>query len=225
MLEATQVSDITMQTDINDCWNSIGTQGDSSCPELPKHARCLNCPTYSAAATAILDRFESDSDLISDWNPDNQANTQQQLSQSALVFRVGAEWLGLPPAAIIEVAEKNCIRSLPHQKNRAILGLTNIRGALVLCVSLAQMLNAKAEDESRGTSRMLVTTHLGQKLVFPVDEVFGICRFSDATLEAAPTTLAHSGTSYTQAIINWNTKKVGLLDCDLLFYALNRSLV
>lgn len=223
MHDASQPGRASMQADINNCWSSIGVRGDSSCPELSKHSRCLNCPTYSAAATAILDRFEANNTLIHEWNPDNQTNAQLQLSQSALIFRVGAEWLALPTAAILEVAEKNCIRSLPHQNNRAILGLTNIRGAPVLCVSLAQMLNAK--DENRGTSRLLVTMHLGQKLVFPVDEVFGIYRFSDAALAAAPTTLAHSNISYTQAILDWKSRKVGLLDCDLLFYALNRSLV
>ncbi|MFJ7567761.1 chemotaxis protein CheW [Herminiimonas sp. NPDC097707] len=225
MHDATQAMDNPIQADINNCWSSIGVRGDGSCPELQEHTRCLNCPTYSAAATAILDRFESGNELISEWNPVDQESVQQQLSQSALIFRVGSEWLAMPTGAIIEVAEKNCIRSLPHQNNRAILGLTNIRGALVLCVSLARMLNTKAADEVRGTSRLLVTTHLGQKLVFPVDEVFGIYRFSDAALESAPTTLAHSGTSYTQAILNWDRKKVGMLDCDLLFYALNRSLV
>ena len=53
----------TSQTAVNsaaamiaDCWNKIGVRGDGSCPELEKHIHCRNCPTYTAAASMLLDR-------------------------------------------------------------------------------------------------------------------------------------------------------------------------
>lgn len=223
MLDKAQAASTAIPIDVDDCWNRIGVRGDSSCPELQQHFRCLNCPTYAAAAVAMLDRVVADEDFIASWSTVRQSD-QKEKTQSALIFRVGVEWLALPPQAITEVAELNSIHSLPHQTNRAILGLTNIRGALVLCISLAHMLNAQSDDSVRNNPRLLVVTHQGQKLVFPVDEVFGIYRYNQAELQAAPTTLAHSSNSYTQALITWEKHKVGLLDCDLLFYTLNRSL-
>jgi chemotaxis-related protein WspD len=217
-----------MNTDTSDgivtCWKTIGVRGDSSCPELQTYSRCLNCPTYSSTAMSMLDRIAVDEDVIANWGVAARHHAYQEKTESALIFRVGVEWLALPPQVINEVAPQNTIHTLPHQTNRAILGLTNIRGALVLCVSLSHMLNADNDAQVQNSPRLLVVSHQGQKLVFPVDEVYGIHRYNLTELQDAPTTLAHANNSYTQALITWNKHKVGLLDCDLLCFALNRSL-
>lgn len=223
MHEPLPTADATMDIKIDDCWNRIGVRGDSTCPKLQDYFRCLNCPTYAAAASTLLDRPTAEGDLISDWGQSQRGLARSETAVSALIFRAGIEWLALPTDAIVEVAEQRTIHSLPHQANRAILGLSNIRGSLQLCVSLTQMLGAE-----RGTAaaiqRLLVVTHQGQTLVFPVDEVLGVQRFTQAELQAVPSTVAQSNTTYTQAMIVSKDKKIGLLDCGLLFYALNRSL-
>ncbi|MNJ87979.1 CheW-like domain protein [compost metagenome] len=223
MHEPLRTADASMDIKIDDCWNRIGVRGDSTCPKLQDYFRCLNCPTYAAAASTLLDRPTVESDLISDWSQSQRGLARSETAVSALIFRAGIEWLALPTDAIVEVAEQRTIHSLPHQTNRAILGLSNIRGSLQLCVSLTQMLGAE-----RGTAaaiqRLLVVTHQGQTLVFPVDEVLGVQRFTQAELQAVPSTVAQSNTTYTQAMIVSKDKKIGLLDCGLLFYALNRSL-
>lgn len=222
MLDAMSTVYTPAQTVLDDCWNRIGVRGNNTCPALQEHVRCLNCPTYAAAAVAMLDRKVADNDVISSWAATN--DTRQEKTQSALIFRVGSEWLALPPQVITEVAAKTTIHSLPHQANRAVLGLVNIRGALVLCVSLARMLQTENSDQIQNSPRLLVVTHQSQKLVFPVDEVSGIHRYNQDELQPAPTTLAQTNSSFTHAVMHWNTQTVGLLDCDLLCYALNRSL-
>lgn len=222
MLDAMQTAHVPVPTTLDDCWNRIGVRGNNTCPALQAHVRCLNCPTYAAAAVAMLDRTVADNDVISSWAASN--DTRQEKTQSALIFRVGSEWLALPPQVITEVAAQNTIHSLPHQASRAVLGLVNIRGALVLCVSLAHMLHTDSSDKAQNNARLLVVTHQSQKLVFPVDEVFGIHRYNQNELKPAPTTLAHANSSFTRAVMHWNKHTVGLLDCDLLCYALNRSL-
>jgi len=223
MHDPLQMAEVAVDIKVDDCWNRIGVRGDSTCPKLQDYFRCLNCPTYAAAASTLLDRPTSDADLISDWGLSKQSLARSETAVSALIFRAGIEWLALPTDAIVEVAEQRTIHSLPHQANRAILGLSNVRGSLLLCVSLTQMLGAE-----RGTAaaiqRLLVVTHQGQTLVFPVDEVLGVQRFSQAELQAVPSTVAQSSMTYTQAMIAGKDKKIGLLDCSLLFYALNRSL-
>jgi chemotaxis-related protein WspD len=148
---------------------------------------------------------------------------RSETAVSALIFRAGNEWLALPTEAIVEVAEQRTIHTLPHQTNRAILGLSNIRGSLLLCVSLTQMLGAE-RGPAATTQRLLVVSYQGQTLVFPVDEVLGVQRYTETELQAVPSTVAQSHTTYTQAMIISKDKKIGLLDCNLLFYALNRSL-
>jgi chemotaxis-related protein WspD len=64
----------------------------------------------------------------------------------------------------------------------------------------------------------------GHRFVFPADEVRGIHRFQTPELHEPPATLAKSRLSYTRGILYWQDRTVGLLDADLLFSSLNRSL-
>ncbi|MES2538929.1 MAG: chemotaxis protein CheW [Pseudomonadota bacterium] len=217
--------------EINDCWNRIGVRGDGSCPELRQHLHCRNCPAYATAAAILLDRMapadEPDAVHVS---AARTGQLQDADAESLLIFRVGEEWLGLRTALLREIAEARTIHSLPHQRNAAVLGVANVRGALTLCVSLATMLGldeaaeGRAEHEHVFSSRMLVADHMGHVAVFPVAEVHGIQRFPAAALKAVPVTVAGAAATYTQSIVNWRDRTVGVLDGELLFYALNRSL-
>lgn len=144
--------------------------------------------------------------------------------ESALVFRIGEEWLALTTAVVNEVADARAIHTLPHQRNRAILGVLNIRGALRICVSLARLFQIEDGSGKGGAHHLLVAMHEGQTLVFPVDEVSGVHRYDADELSPTPTTLAHAANQYTRGLVDWRGRKVGLLDHDLLFYALNRSM-
>jgi len=141
-----------------------------------------------------------------------------------LVFRIGAEWLGLPTDTVVEVIEARAIHSLPHQRNPAVLGLTNIRGALKICVALAPMLGVTEQGEAPRNKRALVVEHDQHVLVFPVDEVAGVHAYSEGAELTLPSTLQHSVSTYVRAIISREQGNVGLLNCGLLFYAVHRSL-
>jgi chemotaxis-related protein WspD len=65
----------------------------------------------------------------------------------------------------------------------------------------------------------------GHRFVFPANEVRGILRFQTPELQEPPATLAKSRLSYTQGILRWQDRAIGLLDADLLFSSLNRSLM
>ena len=220
---------------VDDCWNRIGVRGDNSCPKLKDYFRCLNCPTFASAASALLDRPVSAAGAhrAGDAQLPSQADSKDTLRRgrgdataSMLVFRIGEEWLGLPTTSIVEVIEARTVHSLPHQANQAVLGLINIRGALKICVSLGRMLGISVTggDTAHAGQRLLVVTHEEQILAFPVNEVAGVHAYAADAAQLPPSTVAHAGTAYTQAVIDWRGKKIGLLDCGLLFYALNRSL-
>jgi chemotaxis-related protein WspD len=109
-----------------------------------------------------------------------------------------------------------------------VLGLVNVRGELLICVSLGHLLGL-ARSPLRETARtiydrLLVAKWQGHRFVFPADEVRGIHRFQTPELQEPPATLVKSRLSYTQGILYWQGRTVGLLDADLLFSSLNRSL-
>ncbi|MFJ9449684.1 chemotaxis protein CheW [Herbaspirillum sp. NPDC101397] len=224
-------SPVVVEIAVDDCWNRIGVRGDSSCAKLKEYFRCLNCPTFASAASALLDRpvfgdDASDALFSSIGEGEAQVRGRGDATASMLAFRVGAEWLAFPTAAVVEVIEARAVHSLPGQANPAVLGLTNIRGALKICVSLGRMLGMASADaaSAKTAQRLLVVEHEQQVLVFPVDEVAGVYGYAADAVQPPPSTMAHAGMTYTQSLISWRERQLGLIDCGLLFYALNRSL-
>jgi chemotaxis-related protein WspD len=216
---------------INNCWNQIGVWGKQDCPELEKVVHCRNCPVYGAAASQLLD-VEPPPNYLREWTDHFAAEKRTTLlnTHSVLIFRIGAEWFALPTAVFQEVSERRPVHSLPHRRNSIVRGLVNIRGELVVCVSLGEALGleeataASATRQSTTYERLLVVTRDGSRLVFPVSEVRGICRHHPADLRALPATVSQASATYTRGILSWNGKSVGCLDDERVFSALNRSL-
>jgi chemotaxis-related protein WspD len=215
--------------EIRACWNDIGVQGDATCPELQQVIHCRNCPVYSQAGVQLLDR-----PLLPEYRRACTEHFAQEKKlgsparHSALVFRIDSEWLALPTPAFHEVAERRPVHSLPHRQQGIVLGLVNVRGELLICVSLGHLLGlarSPLHETLRTTyDRLLVAQWGGRRFVFPTGEVRGILRFQTSELQKPPAVLAKSRLSYTQGILRWQERAVGLLDADLLFSSLNRSL-
>jgi len=215
---------------IKDCWNTIGVRGDSSCKELVQHVHCRNCPVYSSAAAHLLDR-EPTADYIAHWT--EQARQAKGLAEQAaisvLIFRIRSESLALPTKALTEIASLRPIHSLPHRRNGTVLGLANIRGELLVCLSLHEMLKVQtpsetvAEKAADTRARLLVIQRDGMRAVCPVDEVHGIERVLERDLGPVPATVRGAAATYTRALLAWRKRTVGLLDEQVLFQGVTRS--
>jgi len=237
--------DTARLTEVDDCWNRIGVRGDHSCERLTAYIHCRNCPVHENAATQVLDRVQIVD--IASQAPLHRAQTseargaQEADLQSYLVFRIGEEWLGLPTAVFLEVAQLRRVHSLPHRRHRAVLGVVNVRGELLVCASLARLFGIEGETapqgaagasraqggDARGLGRMLVVGMPGRDtaaIVFPVDAVDGVHRVSRAGFQPVPATLAHASASHAQAVVSLRGMTVGLLDAGKLLDTLNRSL-
>lgn len=182
-------------------------------------------------ALRLLDR-EPPAGYLREWTERiaGERKAAESGTQSALVFRIGPEWLALPPAIFQEVAERCPAHTLPHRQDGVVKGVVNIRGELVVCVSLATVLGlagepaAMREPGRRMYGLALVANRAGNRLAFPVDEVHGVLRYQPGELRPLPATLAESRVTYTLGLLPWGDRTVGCLDDELLFYTLNRSL-
>ena len=216
---------------IDDCWNRIGVQGDGTCPQLRQYVHCNRCPVHGAAALALLDR-EAPPDYLAECTRHmaQAPKTGQADVESAIVFRIGTEWLALPTQVLLEVAALPSIHSLPGRRGGIVQGVANVRGELLVCVLLGSMLGlARAAETGHGRQRevlrrLVVIGFDGQRLGFAVDEMHGIARFDPGTLKEVPATVARATAPYSKAILAWHGHSVGLLDEQLLFYTLHRSL-
>jgi chemotaxis-related protein WspD len=215
---------------VKDCWNKIGVRGDASCAELKVCVHCRNCAVYSAAAVELLD-LELDSDYRAQGAADiaREKDRLELDTRSAVVFRVGGEWFALATLLLEEIEALRAIHSIPHRRDGALLGVVNIRGALLPCVSMHKILgldpaDAPQERTLRVSGRLLVLQHLEQRAVCPVDEVCGIARFHPRNLSPVPATVARATATYTRSVLEWQDKSVGLIEEELLFHTINRNL-
>ncbi|MES2870574.1 MAG: chemotaxis protein CheW [Pseudomonadota bacterium] len=211
---------------IDDCWNRIGIYGDKACPLLAQHIHCRNCSVYSAAATRLLDRYSFEQEHQELYVP--QSAEQNVATRSLMVFRMGGEWLGLATACLDEVAPMQSIHSLPHQRSRALQGVANVRGALVPCLSLVDLLGldptVASATSQRVMPRMLIVAAQGGPVVLPVDEVDGIHNIEEQILNAASVSGEHASAKYTRGVLQWKTRSLRWLDEEQLLNAITRSL-
>lgn len=150
--------------------------------------------------------------------------------QSGVIFRVGAEWFGLPTTVFREAVQHCPGHALPHRDPATLHGLATVRGELLLCVSLAGLLGVQLERMPRREALrivyplLLVVQLKGGHIAFPVDEIHGVLRFDLEKLRPVPATLAVSRRAYTQGLLPWKEGNIGWLDEELLFYSMEKGL-
>lgn len=218
---------------IEDCWNQIGVwrHGNDVCPLLKDVIHCRNCSVYSQAGQKILQR-EMTQDYREEWTriyAEQKTGTAAD-TESVVIFRIGDEWLAIASATVSEVTSAKTIMRLPHTRQGVVKGLVNIRGELEICVGIGGLIGIErsAQPQRFGTigigDRMLLIEQEDNRYVFPVTEVHGIHHFPSADLHPVPATVSRAKATYTRSMLHWKEEHVGVLDDELLFYTLNRSL-
>ncbi len=190
-------------------------------------------PQQLISANKLLDR-KPDPAYIAEWTELLQremAAEREGDEQSVVVFRLDGEWLALKTALFAEIAHVRPIHRIPHRSGPLLLGMINLRGQLRLCVSLHHLLQLEEgvkeqkEGGHRQYARMVAIRKGDEQWIFPVDEVYGNFRTRVAKLENVPVTVAKSTANYLRGVMAWEGKSVGLLDEELLFQSLRRSLL
>jgi chemotaxis-related protein WspD len=212
------------------CWVEVGVYGNGTCPELEKFIHCRNCSVYLTGALELLNRR-----LPAEYRREasqHLATTKRATSAStisAVLFRLQTEWLALPTHTLQEVAERRLIHSLPHRRHGIVLGLSNMRGELVICISLGHLLELERVSPRESLyaryRRLLAVNWEGERIAFPVDEVHGPHRFHPEDSTRPSAAVGKSNSNYTQRIFYWEKRAVSLLDPALLFSALRNRLI
>ncbi|MEH2350787.1 MAG: chemotaxis protein CheW [Nostoc sp.] len=235
-------------SNIERCWNFIGIEGDRSCPQLATYTHCRNCPVYSTAGRHLLER-PIPGDYRHQWTQllaESRTDENSLMPSHALpttqitvvIFRLQREWLALSAQIFKEMSPPRVIHTLPHRSNQILRGLVNIRGELLLCISLSHLLNLEVADTAVQTvsplvySRLVVLEKAGNTWVFAVDELYGIHRFHRDELQDAPKSLTQGTQAYTKGLFHWQTgvspmrsHSVSYLDDELLFTTLARKVL
>jgi chemotaxis-related protein WspD len=217
-----------------DCWNHIGVSGDRSCPELPAFIHCRNCPVFAAAARTFFDRRAPEGYLAgwSRWlagsgrqsagdeagGDEDEAQSQEE-KLSVLIFRLGPEWLAFRTLTVAEVTTIRPVHRVPHRTNEVFRGLVNLQGQVQLCVSLHGLLSVTALSTP---ARLVVLRDRdrAESWAFAADEVLGVQHVPRSRWRSVPSTLVNPTVGFSQAVLSWKERSIGLLDEQRVFGAL-----
>ena len=227
---ATHAVSLDTPRPMTDCWQHIGVWGNNSCGELKAHLHCRNCPTYAAAAMRLLDS-RPPAGYRHEWTEHIAVKAPvADTGTPLLVFRIGDDWLALAIGVMEEVGESRHIHTLPHRREGVLLGVVNVRGELLACVSVGRLLGVEKGKgpnsalPGRSTARMLVVRHGGERYAFPVTEVRGV---QHLVLPMEPLAFVPDDRimgAAGRSRVGWRGRNVCCLDEEKLFAALNRSL-
>jgi chemotaxis-related protein WspD len=216
----------------HDCWNYIGVRGDRSCPTLETVVHCQNCAVYSQAGRGLLNRPAPD-DYLAEWTAllarDRTPETETKTLSVAL-FRLGDEWLALPSEVLRQVVPPSPMHSLPHRRDQVLRGLVNVRGQLLLCVALSELLGlatvptgATTKRQPGSYARLVVMARGDETWAFETDEFYGLHRCPVTDIHAAPTHASKILATFTQSILHWRDQHVSYLHRDRLFDTLQQQ--
>jgi len=217
---------------INDCWNTIGVwrSGQNKCERLDDVIHCYNCHIYSTAGRELLNR-QAPSGYADEWANilATDTSTKTNDSISAIVFRLGEEWLSLPVSLINEITLLKSIYDIPHIKDKKIRGMVNIRGELIICMSLGYLLGIEKPDsnfieEERSINRLIMIRENNGYIVFPVSEISGIIYYDVESLAPAPDTIKNSKLNFMLGVTRHEDKTIGCIDQDDLLESIAGSL-
>jgi chemotaxis-related protein WspD len=109
-----------------------------------------------------------------------------------------------------------------------LLGVANVRGALVACLSLVELLGldgvSSVASGARVMPRMLIIAAHGGPVVVPVDEVDGIHAIDERILDAASRSGPQANAKYTRGVLQFKGRSLRWLDEEQLLSAVTRSL-
>jgi chemotaxis-related protein WspD len=211
-------------SDMETCWRSVGVYGgDRSCPQLREHVHCRSCPVFSQAGRALLDRpkpssLREEALRIVSLPPPTVSRTC-----GVLIFRIGTEWFGLPLKALVEVTEMRPTHRVPHRSHRILSGIVNVRGQLLLCVSMHGLLELQSPTPFNDKARIVHFTTGREDWTFAADEVFGIADINESSMRSAPVSVALRSGACSTSVFDHHGKHVAMLDVSRIGDELRRE--
>ena len=209
------------------CWSVIGVSpgGDRTCSALAEYTHCRNCPVFTAAGRALMEQ-KAPPGYVAEWTEFLAGARLRATARSisTLVFRVGAEWLALDAATIGEVATVRPAHRIAHRTGGVLVGLVNIRGQLLLQVSVHKLLHLERDTGVLEAQPRLVVVQRGPATwVFQVDEILGVQRFSTNDVHPVPVTVSQGMARVSRGLISLGARNVGFVDSEQLFTLLRQA--
>jgi len=127
---------------------------------------------------------------------------------SLLAFRLGEELFGIPAADVVRVTHVAPLHRIPHRSNAVICGLCNVEGELLICASLAAILELRRPEPDEAVSeasasrrRMVVIGRRAESWAVIAAEVLGVMRLEAKTFLPPPVTVHKARQCFTRNLV------------------------
>lgn len=191
-------------------------------------------PAAEGAIIRLLDRPLNESDLHEHTLQVGQPPQQEhRRGSSVLIFSIGDELLALPAVEIARVTRAVRAHRVPHRNNEVFLGLGNVEGELMLCASLARLLDiersaggkaheGKTAAGAEGWTIVLGTAQTRWAIV--VDAVEGMEPVDPGATGPPPMTVERALVRFTDSLIRVDGKHAALLNAQRVFSGFEAAL-
>ena len=178
---------------------------------------------------------EGDSHLDLPVSPDQRAEWAVDLAKvpqvggdeserTVFLFRVGAEWFGLDPAAFAATLPDARPRRLPHRRNSLVDGVVVFDGRVVACLSLERFFKLLPASAEGSVSRLIVFQWKDWIFAARVDEALGVEEFREADLSPLSQTASDLMRRCASGVILHRKRAVTCLEAEPLMQELEASL-
>ena len=138
----------------------------------------------------------------------------EEPTEQFVVFRLAAEWYGVPILRVREVVCLDTITPLPGA-SAAIIGIANLRGNIVSVTDLRQVFGLESRPRA-ARNRLVVIDLEAAPTALLVDEVGGVVAVPRSHLEPPLATLEPSRGIYIEQTCRWGERLVAILRLDPL---------
>ncbi|MFO0872694.1 MAG: chemotaxis protein CheW [Phycisphaerales bacterium] len=146
--------------------SEAGSEAEAQSAKGPPHVGVDGSSTARAehAVLHLLDRpIEADDLALRGELAARPRERRSARHDAVVVFRLGAELLGIQVSAVRRIMPCTAVMPIPHRTNDVVVGLCNVRGELVLAADLRRLLGIagderptadRASEDAPGAPRM-----------------------------------------------------------------------
>ncbi len=137
-------------------------------------------------------------------------------SREYIFFQVADCSFGILAEKIMDVLENQNITKIPLSSS-TVIGMHNLRGRIVTCLDLKEILDIAQSDSENRKFVLLVFKHNNEIFSFAVDKILSITKLGPNDIQSLPSNLAESWSEVAQGIYHGDGEIKVIIDFELVF--------
>lgn len=174
----------------------------------------------------LLDRLVTEQEMAEETLRVAQQSRQVKTDyRSAVLCRLGEEWLAIQAASLSRILPARKSHPLPHRRDNGRIQIVNAEGQIIPFIELKSVLglNSNSDLASDSSGSLLVVGLASRRFCFRVDEVCGLGSYDPAALFRLPGEGLGKYVGYGLGLFSDGQHSWTLLDAERLYQELTNG--